>query len=119
MRISDWSSDVCSSDLAAVAPSALARSRAAPTTSAPRAASARAVSTPSPAETPVTRMRLPRRSTPASTSSVVDLESKRDMGGTPEKGAGEGGGLQQLAGEPRKPVPGTQTEQRRNGKGRS
>src|SRR5690606_38299642 len=57
----------------AVAASALARSRAAPTTSAPWAASARAVSTPSPAETPVTRKRLPERSTPESTSSVVDL----------------------------------------------
>ena len=41
-------------------PSALSRSRAAPTTWAPCAASARAVSTPRPAETPVTRTRLPR-----------------------------------------------------------
>ena len=55
---------------------ALPRSRAAPTTSAPCAASARAVSTPSPAETPVTRTRLPLRSTPASTSSVVDVAPK-------------------------------------------
>ena len=36
-----------------------------PTTCAPWAASARAVSTPRPAETPVTRMRLPLRSTPS------------------------------------------------------
>ena len=52
--------------------SALSRSRAAPTTGAPWAASARAVSTPRPAETPVTRTRLPLRSTPSRTSSVVD-----------------------------------------------
>jgi hypothetical protein len=56
-----------------VAALALLRSRAAPTTSAPCAASARAVSTPSPAETPVTRTRLPLRSTPSRTSSVVDV----------------------------------------------
>ena len=52
------------------------RSRAAPTTSAPCAASARAVSTPRPAETPVTSTRLPLRSTPSSTSSVVDSAPK-------------------------------------------
>src|ERR1700742_3900069 len=36
----------------------------------------RAVSTPSPAETPVTRTRLPLRSTPLSTSSVVESNPK-------------------------------------------
>ena len=39
----------------------------------PCAASARAVSTPSPAETPVTRIRLPCRLTPDKTSSVVEV----------------------------------------------
>ncbi len=46
---------------------------AAPTTCAPCAARARAVSTPRPAETPVTSTRLPVKSTPRSTSSVVDV----------------------------------------------
>src|ERR1700745_492779 len=57
----------------AVAASAFAKSRAAPTTCAPCAARDRAVSTPSPAETPVTKIRFPRRVTPARTSSVVDV----------------------------------------------
>src|SRR5580765_8308955 len=57
----------------AVATSALPRSRAAPTTRAPCAARARAVSTPRPAETPVTKIRLPLRFTPDSTSSVVEV----------------------------------------------
>src|SRR5580692_10082759 len=57
----------------AVAVSALFKSRAAPTTLAPCAARDRAVSTPRPAETPVTRMRLPRRFTPDKTSSVVEV----------------------------------------------
>jgi len=35
-----------------------------------------AVSTPSPAEVPVTRMRLPRRFTPDQTSSVVEVAPK-------------------------------------------
>ena len=56
-----------------VARFAFSRSRTAPTTSAPCAASARAVSIPIPAETPVTKIRLPFKSTPASTSSVVDF----------------------------------------------
>src|SRR6516165_5960880 len=59
----------------AVAAFALVKSRAAPVTCAPCAASDRAVSTPSPAETPVTRIRLPRRSTPDNTSSVVEIAS--------------------------------------------
>src|SRR5258705_8718494 len=42
-------------------------------TSAPCAAKARAVSTPSPAETPVTRTRFPLKFMPRSTSSVVDV----------------------------------------------
>src|ERR1700744_5748402 len=42
-------------------------------TVAPCAARARAVSTPRPAETPVTRMRLPLRLIPSRTSSVVDV----------------------------------------------
>src|SRR5580693_7632292 len=56
-----------------VAALALFKSRAAPTTLAPCAARDRAVSTPRPAETPVTRMRLPRRFTPDKTSSVVEV----------------------------------------------
>jgi hypothetical protein len=44
-----------------------------PTTCAPCAASERAVSTPSPAETPVTKIRLPRRLIPDKTSSVVEV----------------------------------------------
>jgi hypothetical protein len=44
-----------------------------PTTCAPCAARDRAVSTPSPAETPVTRIRLPCRFTPDKTSSVVEV----------------------------------------------
>src|ERR1700722_13093770 len=57
----------------AVAASAFFKSRAAPTTFAPRAASDRAVSTPRPAETPVTRIRLPCRFTPDRTPSVVEV----------------------------------------------
>jgi hypothetical protein len=57
----------------AVAFSALARSRAAPIMWAPWAASERGVSIPMPAETPVLRIRLPRRSIPDKTSSVVDV----------------------------------------------
>jgi hypothetical protein len=57
----------------AVAASAFFKSLAAPTTCAPCAASARAVSTPSPAETPVTRILLPCSSIPAKTSSVVEV----------------------------------------------
>src|ERR1700686_1973421 len=56
----------------AVAASAFFESRAAPTTCAPCAASERAVSTPSPAETPVTKIRLPRRLIPDKTFSVVE-----------------------------------------------
>src|ERR1700758_5490405 len=56
-----------------VAAFAFGKSRAAPTTCAPCAARERAVSTPSPAETPVTRMRFPRKSTPDRTSSVVEV----------------------------------------------
>src|SRR5262249_3206429 len=59
--------------ICAVAASALDKSRAAPTTCAPCAARERAVSTPSPAETPVTRIRLPCRFTPDKTSSVVEV----------------------------------------------
>jgi hypothetical protein len=54
-------------------PVRFSRSRAAPTTFAPCVTSARAVSTPRPADTPVTRIRFPFRSTPARTSSVVDF----------------------------------------------
>src|SRR6266436_6650414 len=57
----------------AVAASAFFKSRAAPTTCAPCAARERAVSTPSPAETPVTKIRLPRRLIPDKTSSVVEV----------------------------------------------
>src|SRR5713226_758032 len=57
----------------AVAASAFFKSRAAPTTCAPCAASERAVSTPSPAETPVTKIRLPRRLIPDKISSVVEV----------------------------------------------
>src|SRR5260221_14258943 len=57
----------------AVAASAFFKSRAAPTTYAPCAASERAVSTPSPAETPVTKIRLPRTLIPDKTSSVVEV----------------------------------------------
>src|ERR1700730_4977242 len=56
-----------------VAVLALFKSRAAPTTCAPCAARERAVSTPSPAETPVTKIRLPFRFTPDKTSSVVEV----------------------------------------------
>src|SRR3984893_3230396 len=56
-----------------VAVLALFKSRAAPTTCAPCAAGERAVSTPRPAETPVTRIRLPFRFTPDKTSSVVEV----------------------------------------------
>src|SRR3954468_22372619 len=59
---------------AARATCAFSRSRAVPITAAPWAAAARAVSSPSPDETPVTRTRLPERSMPASTSSVVACE---------------------------------------------
>jgi hypothetical protein len=59
-----------------VATLALTKSRAAPTTCAPCAASDRPVSTTSPAETPVTRIRLPFRFTPAKTSSVVEVSPK-------------------------------------------
>jgi len=61
----------------AVAASAFFKSRAAPTTWAPCAASERAVSTPSPAETPVTKIRLPRRLIPDKTSSAVEVSSIR------------------------------------------
>src|ERR1700733_942271 len=61
---------LCTSSVAAFA---FAKSRAAPTTSAPCAASARPVSTQSPAETPVTRIRLPLRLIPDKTSSVVEV----------------------------------------------
>ncbi len=50
-------------------------------TMAPWAARALVVSTPRPAEAPVTRKRLPVRSTPASTSSVVLLAPKVAMPG--------------------------------------
>ena len=57
----------------------LVRSRTAIVTAAPWAARARVVSTPRPAEAPVTRIRFPVRSTPSSTSSVVDSEPKAAM----------------------------------------
>src|SRR5579863_5428050 len=56
-----------------VAALALLKFRAAPTTCAPCAARERAVSTPRPAETPVTRIRLPLRLMPDKTSSVVEV----------------------------------------------
>ena len=56
-----------------VVASAFFNSLAAPTTCTPCAASERAVSTPSPAETPVTRILLPCRLISAKTSSVVEV----------------------------------------------
>src|SRR5258708_37497867 len=57
----------------AVAASAFFKSRAERTTGVPCAARERAVSTPSPAETPVTKIRLPRRLIPDRTCSVVEV----------------------------------------------
>src|SRR5580658_1061935 len=57
----------------AVAASAFFKSRAAPTTCPACATSDRAVSMPRPAETPVTRIRLPCRFMPYRTSSVVEV----------------------------------------------
>src|SRR5258708_11253762 len=48
-------------------------------TSAPCAAKARAVSTPSPAETPVTRTRFPLKFMPRGSSSVVDVAPKESV----------------------------------------
>ena len=55
------------------------RSRTAIVTEAPWAASARVVSTPRPADAPVTRIRLPVRSIPSRTSSVVLSNPKLRM----------------------------------------
>src|SRR3546814_2415545 len=64
MRISDWSSDVCSSDLWIVPGSLPCGSEVLPvtTTLAPASAQRRAIAAPMPREEPVTKTVLPRRS---------------------------------------------------------